>query len=188
MYLKAISTAISALSTLSRVGRTLAANATATTDPTETAAPATTQSGLIDKLSLNFTPETLARDMANFADTLRQKLAARGVDLSEAPVLTMNDEGKIRVTSNHLDKNKIESVLADDRPLQQQFATISAQSSLLRAVEAPQVFAADYERAGNNTAAFDAVVARQRAYSQARFGLSIGATEHMPVFSVEMLA
>ena len=148
MLLKAVSTAFSALSALSSVGRALGAGATEAADAAQ-AAPvpvAVSKPGLFDRMSLKFTRESLASDTANFADTLRQKLAARGVDLSVAPVLTMDDEGQVRVANNHRDKDKIEAALAEDRDLQQQFASISAQSSLLRAFDSQSVFATDYPR------------------------------------------
>lgn len=192
MYLKAISTAYSALSALSSVVRTQGGRPTTAADSVDNApaaAPvAVSRPGMIDRISLVFNRDSVARDTANFADTLRQKLAARGVDLSDAPVLTIDDEGKSRVANNHRDKDKIESVLAEDRTLQQQFATISAQSSVLRAFDSQEVFAADFARAGNDATAYSGVVERQAAYSRAKFGLSVDATGYAPVFSMNMRA
>ena len=192
MYLKAISTAFSAISALSSIGRALGAGSTAAAEPANSApteAPiAVAQAWRFDKMSLQFTRESLSRETANFADTLRQKLAARGVDLTVAPVLTSDAEGKVRVGNSHRDKDKIEAVMAEDRDLQQQFATIAAQSMLMRAVDSQSVFAADYARAGNDAAAYAGVVERQVAYSRANFSLSVGTGGHTPVFSMAMRA
>ena len=130
----------------------------------------------------------MSRETANFADTLRQKLAARGVDLSVAPVVTSDFEGKLRVGNAHRDKDKIEAALAEDPALQQQFAALSAQYSLQRAADSQSVFAADYARAGNDAAAYAAVVERQIAYNQANFSLSVGAAGQTPVFGVTLRA
>ena len=192
MYLKAISTAFSAISALSSIGRALGAGSTAAAEPANSApteAPiAVAQAGRFDKMSLQFTRESLSRETANFADTLRQKLAARGVDLTVAPVLTSDAEGKVRVGNSHRDKDKIEAALAEDPALQQQFAALSAQYSLQRAADSQSVFAADYARAGNDAAAYAAVVERQIAYNQANFSLSVGAAGQTPVFGVTLRA
>ena len=192
MYLKAISTAFSALSALASVGRALGASATAASESASSApaeAPiAVAQAGRLNPSSLQFTRESLSRETANFADTLRQKLAARGVDLSVAPVVTSDFEGKLRVGNAHRDKDKIEAALAEDPALQQQFAALSAQYSLQRAADSQSVFAADYARAGNDAAAYAAVVERQIAYSQANFSLSVGAAGQTPVFGVTLRA
>ena len=192
MYLKAISTAFSALSALASVGRALGASATSTSESASSApaeAPiAVAQAGRLNPSSLQFTRESLTRETANFADTLRQKLAARGVDLSVAPVVTSDFEGKLRVGNAHRDKDKIEAALAEDPALQQQFAALSAQYSLQRAADSQSVFAADYARAGNDAAAYAAVVERQIAYNQANFSLSVGAAGQTPVFGVTLRA
>ena len=192
MYLKAISTAFSALSALASVGRALGASATAASESASSApaeAPiAVAQAGRLNPSSLQFTREYLSRETANFADTLRQKLAARGVDLSVAPVVTSDFEGKLRVGNAHRDKDKIEAALAEDPALQQQFAALSAQYSLQRAADSQSVFAADYARAGNDAAAYAAVVERQIAYNQANFSLSVGAAGQTPVFGVTLRA
>lgn len=192
MYLKAISTAFSALSALASVGRALGASATAASESASSApaeAPiAVAQAGRLNPSSLQFTRESLTRETANFADTLRQKLAARGVDLSVAPVVTSDFEGKLRVGNAHRDKDKIEAALAEDPALQQQFAALSAQYSLQRAADSQSVFAADYARAGNDAAAYAAVVERQIAYNQANFSLSVGAAGQTPVFGVTLRA
>ena len=192
MYLKAISTAFSALSALASVGRALGASATAASESASSApaeAPiAVAQAGRLNPSSLQFTRESLSRETANFADTLRQKLAARGVDLSVAPVVTSDFEGKLRVGNAHRDKDKIEAALAEDPALQQQFAALSAQYSLQRAADSQSVFAADYARAGNDAAADAAVVERQIAYNQANFSLSVGAAGQTPVFGVTLRA
>ena len=192
MYLKAISTAFSALSALASVGRALGASATSASESASSApaeAPiAVAQAGRLNPSSLQFTRESLTRETANFADTLRQKLAARGVDLSVAPVVTSDFEGKLRVGNAHRDKDKIEAVLAEDPALQQQFAALSAQYSLQRAADSQSVFAADYARAGNDAAAYAAVVERQIAYNQANFSLSVGAAGQTPVFGVTLRA
>lgn len=192
MYLKAISTAFSALSALASVGRALGASATAASESASSApaeAPiAVAQAGRLNPSSLQFTRESLSRETANFADTLRQKLAARGVDLSVAPVVTSDFEGKLRVGNAHRDKDKIEAALAEDPALQQQFAALSAQYSLQRAADSQSVFAADYARAGNDAAAYAAVVERQIAYNQANFSLSVGAAGQTPVFGVTLRA
>ena len=192
MYLKAISTAFSALSALASVGRALGASATSASESASSApaeAPiAVAQAGRLNPSSLQFTRESLSRETANFADTLRQKLAARGVDLSVAPVVTSEFEGKLRVGNAHRDKDKIEAALAEDPALQQQFAALSAQYSLQRAADSQSVFAADYARAGNDAAAYAAVVERQIAYNQANFSLSVGAAGQTPVFGVTLRA
>lgn len=192
MYLKAISTAFSALSALASVGRALGASATAASESASSApaeAPiAVAQAGRLNPSSLQFTRESLSRETANFADTLRQKLAARGVDLSVAPVVSSDFEGKLRVGNAHRDKDKIEAALAEDPALQQQFAALSAQYSLQRAADSQSVFAADYARAGNDAAAYAAVVERQIAYNQANFSLSVGAAGQTPVFGVTLRA
>ena len=192
MYLKAISTAFSALSALASVGRALGASATAASESASSApaeAPiAVAQAGRLNPSSLQFTRESLTRETANFADTLRQKLAARGVDLSVAPVVSSDFEGKLRVGNAHRDKDKIEAALAEDPALQQQFAALSAQYSLQRAADSQSVFAADYARAGNDAAAYAAVVERQIAYNQANFSLSVGAAGQTPVFGVTLRA
>lgn len=192
MYLKAISTAFSALSALASVGRALGASATSASESASSApaeAPiAVAQAGRLNPSSLQFTRESLSRETANFADTLRQKLAARGVDLSVAPVVTSDFEGKLRVGNAHRDKDKIEAALAEDPALQQQFAALSAQYSLQRAADSQSVFAADYARAGNDAAAYAAVVERQIAYNQANFSLSVGAAGQTPVFGVTLRA
>jgi hypothetical protein len=192
MYLKAISTAFSALSALASVGRALGASATSASESASSApaeAPiAVAQAGRLNPSSLQFTRESLTRETANFADTLRQKLAARGVDLSVAPVVTSDFEGKLRVGNAHRDKDKIEAALAEDPALQQQFAALSAQYSLQRAADSQSVFAADYARAGNDAAAYAAVVERQIAYNQANFSLSVGAAGQTPVFGVTLRA
>ena len=192
MYLKAISTAFSALSALASVGRALGASATAASESASSApaeAPiAVAQAGRLNPSSLQFTRESLSRETANFADTLRQKLAARGVDLSVAPVVSSDFEGKLRVGNAHRDKDKIEATLAEDPALQQQFAALSAQYSLQRAADSQSVFAADYARAGNDAAAYAAVVERQIAYNQANFSLSVGAAGQTPVFGVTLRA
>ena len=192
MYLKAISTAFSALSALASVGRALGASATSASESASSApaeAPiAVAQAGRLNPSSLQFTRESLSRETANFADTLRQKLAARGVDLSVAPVVTSDFEGKLRVGNAHRDKDKIEAALAEDPALQQQFAALSAQYSLQRAADSQSVFAADYARAGNDAAAYAAVVERQIAYNQANFSLSVGADGQTPVFGVTLRA
>ncbi len=192
MYLKAISTAFSALSALASVGRALGASATSASESASSApaeAPiAVAQAGRLNPSSLQFTRESLTRETANFADTMRQKLAARGVDLSVAPVVTSDFEGKLRVGNAHRDKDKIEAALAEDPALQQQFAALSAQYSLQRAADSQSVFAADYARAGNDAAAYAAVVERQIAYNQANFSLSVGAAGQTPVFGVTLRA
>ena len=192
MYLKAISTAFSALSALASVSRALGASATSASESASSApaeAPiAVAQAGRLNPSSLQFTRESLTRETANFADTLRQKLAARGVDLSVAPVVTSDFEGKLRVGNAHRDKDKIEAALAEDPALQQQFAALSAQYSLQRAADSQSVFAADYARAGNDAAAYAAVVERQIAYNQANFSLSVGAAGQTPVFGVTLRA
>ena len=192
MYLKAISTAFSALSALASVGRALGASATSASESASSApaeAPiAVAQAGRLNPSSLQFTRESLSRETANFADTLRQKLAARGVDLSVAPVVSSDFEGKLRVGNAHRDKDKIEAALAEDPALQQQFAALSAQYSLQRAADSQSVFAADYARAGNDAAAYAAVVERQIAYNQANFSLSVGAAGQTPVFGVTLRA
>lgn len=192
MYLKAISTAFSALSALASVGRALGASATSASESASSApaeAPiAVAQAGRLNPSSLQFTRESLTRETANFADTLRQKLAARGVDLSVAPVVSSDFEGKLRVGNAHRDKDKIEAVLAEDPALQQQFAALSAQYSLQRAADSQSVFAADYARAGNDAAAYAAVVERQIAYNQANFSLSVGVAGQTPVFGVTLRA
>lgn len=192
MYLKAISTAFSALSALASVGRALGASATSASESASSApaeAPiAVAQAGRLNPSSLQFTRESLTRETANIADTLRQKLAARGVDLSVAPVVTSDFEGKLRVGNAHRDKDKIEAALAEDPALQQQFAALSAQYSLQRAADSQSVFAADYARAGNDAAAYAAVVERQIAYNQANFSLSVGAAGQTPVFGVTLRA
>lgn len=192
MYLKAISTAFSALSALASVGRALGASATSASESASSApaeAPiAVAQAGRLNPSSLQFTRESLTRETANFADTLRQKLAARGVDLSVAPVVSSDFEGKLRVGNAHRDKDKIEAALAEDPALQQQFAALSAQYSLQRAADSQSVFAADYARAGNDAAAYAAVVERQIAYNQANFSLSVGAAGQTPVFGVTLRA
>ena len=192
MYLKAISTAFSALSALASVGRALGASATAASESASSApaeAPiAVAQAGRLNPSSLQFTRESLSRETANFADTLRQKLAARGVDLSVAPGVSSDFEGKLRVGNAHRDKDKIEAALAEDPALQQQFAALSAQYSLQRAADSQSVFAADYARAGNDAAAYAAVVERQIAYNQANFSLSVGAAGQTPVFGVTLRA
>ena len=192
MYLKAISTAFSALSALASVGRALGASATSASESASSApaeAPiAVAQAGRLNPSSLQFTRESLTRETANFADTLRQKLAARGVDLSVAPVVTSDFEGKLRVGNAHRDKDKIEAALAEDPALQQQFAALSAQYSLQRAADSQSVFAADYARAGNDAAAYAAVVERQIAYNQTNFSLSVGAAGQTPVFGVTLRA
>ncbi len=192
MYLKAISTAFSALSALASVGRALGASATSTSESASSApaeAPiAVAQAGRLNPSSLQFTRESLTRETANFADTLRQKLAARGVDLSVAPVVSSDFEGKLRVGNAHRDKDKIEAALAEDPALQQQFAALSAQYSLQRAADSQSVFAADYARAGNDAAAYAAVVERQIAYNQANFSLSVGVAGQTPVFGVTLRA
>ena len=192
MYLKAISTAFSALSALDSVGRALGASATSASESASSApaeAPiAVAQAGRLNPSSLQFTRESLTRETANFADTLRQKLAARGVDLSVAPVVSSDFEGKLRVGNAHRDKDKIEAALAEDPALQQQFAALSAQYSLQRAADSQSVFAADYARAGNDAAAYAAVVERQIAYNQANFSLSVGAAGQTPVFGVTLRA
>lgn len=192
MSLKAISTAFSALSALASVGRALGSSA-ATAEASANGAPAeapiaVAQAGRLNPSSLQFTRESLSRETANFADTLRRTLAARGVDLSVAPVVTSDFEGKLRVGNAHRDKDRIESVLAEDPALQQQFATLSAQYSLQRAADSQNVFAADYVRAGNDAAAYAAVVERQIAYNQANFSLSVGAAGQTPVFGVTLRA
>lgn len=189
MDLQTISNVSTRSATVSHAGKANATNASPASAAADSpATPAVSSPGLFDRLSLNFTKESLARDTANFAASLRQKLAAHGIKLSDAAALTLDEQGKIRVSNTHPDKDKIEAVLAGDRELQQQFAAISAQSSLVRAAEAPQVFAADYARAGNNPSAFAAVVSRERAYSQARFNLSVSADEHAVVFSMDTQA
>lgn len=192
MYLKAISTAFSALSALASVGRALGASATSASESASSApaeAPiAVAQAGRLNPSSLQFTRESLTRETANFADTLRQKLAARGVDLSVAPVVSSDFEGKLRVGNAHRDKDKIEAALAEDPALQQQFAALSAQYSLQRAADSQSVFAADYARAGNDAAAYAAVVERQIAYNQANFSLSVGVAGQTPVFGVTLRA
>lgn len=192
MYLKAISTAFSALSALASVGRALGASATSASESASSApaeAPiAVAQAGRLNPSSLQFTRESLSRETANFADTLRQKLAARGVDLSVAPVVSSDFEGKLRVGNAHRDKDKIEAALAEDPALQQQFAALSAQYSLQRAADSQSVFAADYARAGNDAAAYAGVVERQIAYNQANFSLSVGAAGQTPVFGVTLRA
>ena len=192
MYLKAISTAFSALSALASVGRALgasAATAAESANGTPAEAPiAVAQTSRLNPLSTQFTRESLTRETANFAATLRQKLAERGVDLSVAPVLSGDFEGKLRVGNTHRDKDKIESVLAEDPALQQQFAALSAQYSLQRAADSQSVFAGDYARAGNDAAAYAAVVERQIAYNPANFSLSVGATGQTPMFGVTLRA
>lgn len=193
MSLKAISTAFSALSALASVGRALGSSAATAEASANGGAPAeapiaVAQAGRLNPSSLQFTRESLSRETANFADTLRRTLAARGVDLSVAPVVTSDFEGKLRVGNAHRDKDRIESVLAEDPALQQQFATLSAQYSLQRAADSQNVFAADYARAGNDAAAYAAVVERQIAYNQANFSLSVGAAGQTPVFGVTLRA
>ena len=164
-----------------------AASESASSAPAE-APIAVAQAGRLNPSSLQFTRESLSRETANFADTLRQKLAARGVDLSVAPVVSSDFEGKLRVGNAHRDKDKIEAALAEDPALQQQFAALSAQYSLQRAADSQSVFAADYARAGNDAAAYAAVVERQIAYNQANFSLSVGAAGQTPVFGVTLRA
>ena len=188
MYLKAISTAFSALSALSSIGRALGVG-TSEASVSQAAPPPLAVSQVANGgAPVSFSRESLMRDTANFADTLRQKLAARGGDLTVAPVLASDAEGKVRVGNVHRDKGRIEALMAEDKTLQQQFAALSAQYSMQRTADSQSVFAADYARAGNDAAAYAGVVQRQVAYSRASFSLSVGAGGFTPVFSVAQRA
>lgn len=189
MYLKAISTAFSAISALSSVGRALGASAVPAPEAAGEAPLMVSSVALRDSLPpVSFSRESLSMDTANFAAELRKRLSARGVDLSSEAVLTSDSQGTVRVANAHPDKAKIEAEFADDPALQQQYAAISMQASLLRVTDSQENFAADYARAGNDPAAIAGLVERQIAYNQAPFSMAVGKSGQTPLFGVAMRA
>ncbi len=130
------------------------------------------------------TRESLAQDTADFAAEVRKKFHDAGIRVPPDPVLTNDSQGYVRVANDHPDKDRIEQLFKDTPELQQRYAKISAESSLLRAAEHFSLYAAEYERLKNNPAAQRALVEAEVARNKAPFFLTITASGAEPFFGI----
>lgn len=130
------------------------------------------------------TRESLAHDMASFAADVGNMFHEAGIHVPPNPILTNDFQGYVRVANDHPDKDKIEQLFKDNPQLQQRYAKISAQSSLLRAAEHYSRFADEYERLKSNPAAQQALAEAEIARNKAPFFLTITAHGAEPFFGM----
>lgn len=130
------------------------------------------------------THESLAHDTASFAADVGNKFREAGIHVPPNPILSNDSQGYVRVANDHPDKDKIEQLFKDNPELQQSYARISAESSLLRAAEHYCQYASDYERLKNNPAGQRALVEAEVTRNKAPFFLTITADGAEPFFGL----
>lgn len=128
--------------------------------------------------------ESLAQDTASFADEVGKKFREAGIQVPPNPILGNDFAGYVQVVNNHPDKGKIEQLFKENPELRDQFAKISAQSSLLRAGEHASQYASDYERLKGNPAGQRALVEAEIARNSVPFYMAITANGAEPFFSL----
>lgn len=128
--------------------------------------------------------ESLAQDTASFADEVGKKFREAGIQVPPNPILGNDFAGYVQVANNHPDKSRIEQLFKENPELRDQFAKISAQSSLLRAGEHASQYAGDYERLKGNPAGQSALVEAEIARNNVPFYMAITATGVEPFFSL----
>lgn len=89
-------------------------------------------------LKLKSQNETLQQQLTQ---TLASKFEELGVDTSQTITLAQNADGKVVVTNDHPDKEKIESLFADTDVLTQAFSTLAQNSASLKSLTSQQVSA-----------------------------------------------
>lgn len=129
------------------------------------------------------TRESLTRDTASFAADIAKVFGEAGIRVPPEPVLGNDAQGHVRVANDHPDKDRIERLFEDNPELQQRYAKLSAGSSLLRAAENHNQFAAEYERLEGNLAAQSALVEATVARNKAPFYMTITAKGAETFFS-----
>lgn len=125
----------------------------------------------------------LPAKIADFSSKVGKMFRDNGISVPPEAVLTSDGEGYVRVAGDHPDKAKIEAMFKDNPELRNQFAEISANSSLQRAVEGYDDYASQYQALAGNSEAQAALVYREIARNQASFNLAIGSTGGQPFFS-----
>ena len=130
------------------------------------------------------TRESLAEDTARFAADVRKKFSDARIQVPPNPILGSDFHGHVRVVNQHPDKDKIEQLFKDNPELQQQYAKISAFSSLFRASEHYTQFAAEYDRLKNDPTAQRALVEAEIARNKAPFYLTITDVGAEPFFGI----
>ncbi len=141
-----------------RVQRTQAeaTEETEKTGPTDTASfsqllsgAATTESGRASLLGqggeirIEDIRATVKEETAIFRVNLYQRLKNAGVDTSQEIQLTTDRSGHVRVRNGHPDAEAIEGII-NDSELANQFRYISANSSLVHAVDRSEAFRQEY--------------------------------------------
>ncbi|WP_428561764.1 MAG: hypothetical protein ACP59X_19670 [Solidesulfovibrio sp. DCME] len=71
--------------------------------------------------------------------TLASKFEALGIDTSQTITLSQQADGKVVVTNDHPDKEKIESLFADTDVLSQAFSALAQNSASLKSLTSQQV-------------------------------------------------
>ncbi len=130
--------------------------------------------------------ESLMRDTASFAADVGNLLHGAGINMPPSPVLTNDFDGHVRVANAHPDKEKIEKIFRDNPELQQRYAKISAQSSLLRGAENYSQYASEYDRLKDNPVAQRALVESEIARNKQPFFLAIGIDGAEPFFGASV--
>lgn len=128
------------------------------------------------------TAASLARRRTNFAAEVRGLFAVAGIATPPDAVLYSDEQGAIRVANTHPQKDRIEQVLRGQPRLQQAFAKLSADSSLLRAFEGAARFDRAYEALAGNPKAQAALTYAEIARNNATFHLVVGEHAAMAVF------
>ncbi len=125
----------------------------------------------------------LPAKIVDFSSEVGKMFRDNGISVPPEAVLTSDGEGYVRVTGDHPEKAKIEALFKDNPELRNQFAEISANSSLQRAVEGYENYARHYQALAGNPDAQKALVYREIARNQASFNLAIGSTGGQPFFT-----
>ncbi len=130
------------------------------------------------------TRESLDRDVASFAEKVRQIFQQAGIHVPPNPVIGNDFQGKVQVENDHPEREKIEQLFRDNPELQKEFTRISAQSSLLRAAESYGQYSGKYDSLKNNSAAQRALVESEVARNKAPFFMAITESGAKPFFGI----
>jgi hypothetical protein len=77
----------------------------------------------------------VAEEFSAFKSAFGNYLRERGIDRTPSFTLTSDGEGKVRVRGEHPQKEEIEAIFTEHPELRDQFAKVSAMSSLVRAAD-----------------------------------------------------
>jgi hypothetical protein len=86
------------------------------------------------------------KNSASLGSEINTLLACYGVDTSQPIDLFVDHQGRIRVSNDHPDKEKIKEAFAENPEIRNKHVQISSIGSLLKAAEQHQEFAEEYAR------------------------------------------